>query len=345
MPRGKKNKPKSVETSEGSCAICATEIDKEETATCLVCNNSVHRYCAGVPLEEFQQSNGRFTCSTCLRKQHEAQLAELTDTVTALKAEILELRAALNQVETTLATSANQQSTGDATTWAKVVSRGRRRRQGRTTAHGTQPRTTLDKPTGPGPHAQANTGATATEASRSDTPPPHSPMRKEKVIVKGKRKVWGTHKVTTARAVKNAINSIASTGGIEVKRKYQLSKLNSQKATVTLIKWWFIVSGEESILAQLSENWNDVKLQTGWSLGPVLIYATSEEQVPEQQIPSSQNCTELQSSNPLNTSSTSLTEPNQQPDMSTGEPAGTQQASPSQHPPSETQSCSEPEQD
>ena len=39
---------------------------------------------------------------TCLRNQHEAQLAELTDTITVLNAEILELRAALIQLEMTL---------------------------------------------------------------------------------------------------------------------------------------------------------------------------------------------------------------------------------------------------
>ena len=46
--------------------------------------------------------------------------------------------------------------------------------------------------------------------------------RKDKIVVKGKRRVWGTHKMTTTRAVKNAINSIANTGGIEVQALSQI---------------------------------------------------------------------------------------------------------------------------
>ena len=39
-----------------------------------------------------------------------------------------------------------------------------------------------------------------------------------------------------------------------------------------MTKWWFIISGEESLLDQLSNNWTVVKLQTNWSLEPVLAY-------------------------------------------------------------------------
>ena len=107
--------------------------------------------------------------------------------------------------------------------------------------------------------------------------------------------------------MKNAINSIANTGGIEAKRKYHLSKpnqLNTQKSILT--RWWFIVSGEESTLAQLDESWNNVKLQTGWSLGPVLTYTTEER---EQHLPNSHNGTE---SNPVANTSATPTGPNQQ---------------------------------
>ena len=71
----------------------------------------------------------------------------------------------------------------------------------------------------------------AAETNHSITPSPQRAERKEKTVVKGKRKIWGTHKVTTARAVQNTINSIANIGSIEVKRKYHLSGVSQLNLT------------------------------------------------------------------------------------------------------------------
>ena len=90
MPRGKRNKTSDA-TDLKSCVICVSEIEKEEATSYLLCKKFVHRYCTGVPLEEFRQNDGRFTCSTCLRKQHEVEMAELGDVVTALKAGVSDI--------------------------------------------------------------------------------------------------------------------------------------------------------------------------------------------------------------------------------------------------------------
>ena len=50
------------------------------------------------------------------------------------------------------------------------------------------------------------------------------PTERPKVEVKGKRKVWGTLSTTTVAAVKNAIKIISKVEGLEIKRKYIVSK-------------------------------------------------------------------------------------------------------------------------
>ena len=76
MPKSKKKSPP---VSGTNCAICASVVAQGDVATCVDCRKTVHRYCAGVPLEEFISSNGCYTCLSCVKKSHEAKLADMND--------------------------------------------------------------------------------------------------------------------------------------------------------------------------------------------------------------------------------------------------------------------------
>ena len=86
------------------------------------------------------------------------------------------------------------------------------------------------------------------------------------MAVEGKRKVWGTLKTTTVTAVKNAIKVISKIDGLEVKRKYQLSRADRVSVgsvpKVQVSRWWFVISGDETTLDKLARNWSAIKLQT-----------------------------------------------------------------------------------
>ena len=91
-PKGKQSAPKVC------CALCSNEVEKDEVATCVECKRSAHRYCTGMPLDEFESTAGSYTCLSCLKKLHESKMADMSDCITALKAEIVELREALKEV-------------------------------------------------------------------------------------------------------------------------------------------------------------------------------------------------------------------------------------------------------
>ena len=54
-------------------------MDEDEVATCLECKKSAHRYCAGVPMDEFNSADGSYTCLSCLKKLQKSQLADMSD--------------------------------------------------------------------------------------------------------------------------------------------------------------------------------------------------------------------------------------------------------------------------
>ena len=82
--------------------------------------------------------------------------------------------------------------------------------------------------------------------------------------------------MTTASAVSSTIKSVVKIEGLNVRRKF-IRRLSCNPQTngsrYGESKWWFIISGEESLLDQLSKDWAAVKVQTNWSLEPVLVYS------------------------------------------------------------------------
>ena len=94
--------------------------------------------------------------------------------------------------------------------------------------------------------------------------------------MEGKRKIWGTWKTTTVSDIDQAITSLTSIKeGLFFKRKYKY-RSNNHRA---ISKWWFVVSGEESLLLRLQEEWPVIHQQTNlkgkWSLEPLLCYESN----------------------------------------------------------------------
>ena len=63
-----------------------------------------------------------------------------------------------------------------------------------------------------------------------------------------------------------------------VSERLKKTSLESNTASIQVSKWWFVISGEESILDQLAKNWDAVKIQTNWSLEPIFSYGNPTDQ-------------------------------------------------------------------
>ena len=67
----------------------------------------------------------------------------------------------------------------------------------------------------------------------------------------------GTMKACTVPTVIKSITQLTSIGSnVQVKRKYK----TNDKGKV--VKWWYILQGEEALLNQLEQEWEKVELQT-----------------------------------------------------------------------------------
>ena len=102
-----------------------------------------------------------------------------------------------------------------------------------------------------------------------------------RISIAGARKIWNTMRFTTVHAVKNAIESLTDvpTKELTIKRKFREAQ-DSKK----VVKWWFIVKGEEAILVSLEDVWRRIELQTEWKLIPLMKYPETIED-PSQNVP------------------------------------------------------------
>ena len=160
-----------------------------------------------------------------------------------------------------------------------------------------------------GPSQQASTGrrtSTTSPAMESSTAALsdsiHQPATRNRSLVPGARKIWGTHPSATTRAVSKTISSLTKvpTDNIIIKRKYKTNQQSSggQK----LSRWWFVIRGNEDTMKQLEEKWNQVSMQLDWKLEP--LYSFSEPgSIPESelQLPSNPKLTASPELHPSNT--------------------------------------------
>ena len=105
------------------------------------------------------------------------------------------------------------------------------------------------------------------------------------VTVPGARRIWGTLPATNSRAVEQVISSLTyvSAGELRIKRKYKTAPDNSNSCTQQrVVRWWFVVRGEDSVLEQLQKDWHLVAIHTDWKLTPLLQYAKPNVQLQNQ---------------------------------------------------------------
>ena len=99
--------------------------------------------------------------------------------------------------------------------------------------------------------------------------PKHSEKRNlPRVQVSVARKVWGTLRTATATAVSNALKSLTNipSNSLTVKRKFKTTTGDTSKQ---IVRWWFVIRGEEKVLEQLQNEWSSVSIQTAWKLEPL----------------------------------------------------------------------------
>ncbi len=147
---------------------------------------------------------------------------------------------------------------GNNTPWNVVVSRG---------ARGARNPGTKPKSPPKGSHAEPQPSH-----SSHHTHPSQQSRPKNQMPVKGARKVWGTLRHTTSSAIQNTLKILTKNGsnGLTVKRKFKTAPSDRNR----VMKWWFVLRGEEQLLEQLQDEWPAVSAQTSWKLEPVLSYTT-----------------------------------------------------------------------
>ena len=255
--------------TNATCDLCCKPIveDRDEGLLCEgTCNRWLHRYCAGVTetqYEALQDSPLPFLCFMCSQSKQAAVIKVMQEKIDSLTAEVIELRSNVADLhaELQLVTSSNtdgeptKSSAGSNNTWTEVVRRGRRR---------TTPTTTsVPRPKHPETRSEPSN---APKRQRRQGPGPR------RVAVPGARRIWGTLKSTTTRAVEKVITTLTkvSSSELRIRRKYKTATDNAAR----VVRWWFVIRADNSVLEQLEKEWNPVAIQTDWKLTPLLQHAT-----------------------------------------------------------------------
>ena len=98
-----------------------------------------------------------------------------------------------------------------------------------------------------------NTGQSSPrQCSRNDIP------------VSRKKMIWGTCRSNKVEEVKRTISSLisVSAGDLTITKKI----LYSNPEEEYIVRWWFVVTAEESALLKLQEEWHSVEAETNWKL-------------------------------------------------------------------------------
>ena len=306
------------------CPVCERGIidatDTEVGEDAIFCDGQCkcwyHRYCACLPKQEFMQlkdAETPFYCPRCNARRQEIQISELKATVHALGVQVEELRlsfsaSSLPRVDSHTGCGRSvdhmdESSTVSKQQWNKVTRKG-------------------NKESGKGGVKQVHSMDSARHKSRNQ--PPKETKHVHRTQVNGARKVWGTMRGTTKTAVENTLHTLTKIpkNSLVIKRKYRTAQDNSNRVT----RWWFVLRGEEEILAQLQEEWPVVALQTAWKLQP-LFHNSATTVMASNQLQPSTVCDEL----PGSTSSTNVEPKNVNiVHQSSTPPANTQTSLPTQ---------------
>ena len=110
MPRGTRKASNNGSSSRAAeaefeqliCDGCTDTLTKEEALSCSISKVWLHCYCAGVPRSRFADISSMFVCIPCSLSFNNTVMMELRSEIAALKAEIVELKSALNSTVTDL---------------------------------------------------------------------------------------------------------------------------------------------------------------------------------------------------------------------------------------------------
>ena len=279
------------------CPICLEPIvdasDQVEGHDAIFCEGDgcrawYHRWCAGITKQRYallSVSDAPFYCPCCVMEQQNKAIIALQDTVKTLTTQLSELQGKCAEHSPS---TAEQPSDTTEQPWTTVVkegkgprsqvasnSRGKGKGKGLTIRSGGRKEENAlnhssPTQTGKGDNDNNDTeqerdpienGSSSSDQSYQESSPIRPQQTREKVLVKGKRRVWGTLKAASAATVKNTICQLTGSAldKVQVKRKYK--KLRGNK-----IRWWHILSGSESDLEALDKKWEGVKVQTSWKL-------------------------------------------------------------------------------
>lgn len=190
-------------TEQPVCDGCSSAISTEESLQCSHCNAWLHRYCAGVPLRHYSSlASSPFMCIVCSQRENEKARATLHDEISALKAELSEVKAALVLLQQKSSTSA------EATATRNVNARATYSESLKTNRSRSHPATRLQRPS----PAAIPRSTMVSDAERTTSRPQRQrgSLSTTKVPVEGARRIWGAYKVCTPAAIQSAISKLTS---------------------------------------------------------------------------------------------------------------------------------------
>ena len=289
---------KTVPTSTASvqatvvCSVCCQPIvdGKDQALFCDgICQKWSHRYCVGVPSSHFEalsSSDKPFLCYLCCQSAQEEQLSDMKRIIDHLKEEVSCLKSTLKlrdgddgskPVESD--TAQGLSSFVDIVTRGDVVTGNDRGVRGPGRGRGVRGRSSYRKRASRPSGEAARVGGHSTDSGQGHAkfPSMRAKSSTKGVSVCGARRIWGTLKATTTRAVEKVISTFSTTPVI-VKRKYK-SFNTPGSITKKSQRWWFVVRAEESVLVQLERDWESIEVQTGWQLTPLLHYVAVTDDV------------------------------------------------------------------
>ena len=260
--------PKKTRRGKVSCGVCQGAIvdGKDEALLCEgICGLWIHRGCASVPpylYKELSNSAEPFVCLSCTNVQLKREIlvlknelkgmSAIRDTCTALATEVSSLRKELDSLKDSKSESAAGSSRPPPTYHS------RRRTVPKTYAQATSlgAKTGAKKPPWMknAQDAERNTGKTNDGINNASS---------ERVVVSGVRRVCGVFQYCPAGAVISAIKKLARQDfgeKLTVHRRFREGRSGRRD------KWWFLLKGEEAVLAELESMWDKVALQTKWKI-------------------------------------------------------------------------------
>ena len=258
-----KSKSKAVRAAV-VCAVCQSRIidGKEDALLCEGdCGQWLHRGCASVPpvrYKELSTSDEPFVCLSCSNLHLKQVITELSSTVHTLKEELKEaltfrekftsLTNEVSELKLALDTISKQQSNPllqrKSESYAAATKSHPRAR------HLTSKPQKLPTRTTSGP-------ATQRDPAGSDN---YSGEYRAKIKVEGARRIWGTIKTCSPRAISSTISKLVPPN-LQLSIKRKTKQLSNNKTL-----WWFVLHGSESDLCILDNEWGKVHDQTHWKL-------------------------------------------------------------------------------